>query len=127
MKHLLGISLLLLINMAAAEILPDPTRPPESLIVAPAGSALTPPLLQSVFISPNHKSATIGGEVVMLGENFKGAKLIKLSETEIWLKTGESVQVLKLVPAVEKNVIKTIKTPAPVKSPNAPGDKVRER
>ena len=119
------ICLLCLSDLALAEVLPDPTRPPESFINSSAGVVLAPPLVQSVFISPTHRSATIAGEVVMLGGSFRGAKLVSITENEIWLKTGESVQVLKVVPAVEKNVIKTVKTPTPVKE--SPQRKVRER
>ncbi len=125
MTKRLAICLLCLAELAHAEVLPDPTRPPESFISPTAGAVLAPPLVQSVFISPSHRSATIAGEVVMLGGNFRGAKLVNITENEIWLKTGESVQVLKVVPAVEKNVIKTVKTPTPVK--DIPQRKVRER
>ena len=125
MTKLLAIGLLCFFELAVAEALPDPTRPPESFITPSAGPVLAPPLVQSVFISPNHRSATIAGEVIMLGGNFRGAKLVNITESEIWLKTGESVQVLKVVPAVEKNVIKTVKTPTPVKDMSQ--GKVRER
>lgn len=126
MKKRLAICLVCVSKLAVGEVLSDPTRPPEIFINSSAGVVMAPPLVQSVFISPSHRSATIAGEVVMLGGTFRGAKLVNITESEIWLKTGESVQVLKLVPAVEKNVIKTFKTPTPVQGLNPQG-KVRER
>lgn len=104
MKYRVGILLLGLSAGIGAEILPDPTRPPDSILHPKAGGpkAEAAPVLQSVFISPSHKSATINGEVVLLGGNYRGAKLISINETEVRLKSGDVVQVLKLTPSVGK-------------------------
>ncbi|BAN36472.1 mannose-sensitive agglutinin (MSHA) biogenesis protein MshK [Sulfuricella denitrificans skB26] len=88
----------------AAEMLPDPTRPPvEAGVVEFAGTAATGPVLQSVMIRPGHRTALISGQLVVEGERFGDAKLIKISESEVTLIGPEGRQVLKLFPGVEKN------------------------
>jgi MSHA biogenesis protein MshK len=94
---------------ARAESLPDPTRPPSEFEApAPAaGGAAVPsgaPLLQSVLISPQHKVAIISGETVTLGGKYHTARVVKISESEVVLNEGGSLQTLKLFPGVEKTM-----------------------
>lgn len=80
----------------------DPTRPP-SILFAPVGAAETGgPVLQSVRISPGQRSAIISGEQVRLGDKFGGARVIKINETEVVLKSRDGLQTLKLFPDAEK-------------------------
>lgn len=60
------------------------------------------PVLQSVLLSATRKAAIISGQTVMLGEKFGTARLVKLTPSEAVLRTGDSLQVLKLFPDVEK-------------------------
>lgn len=83
--------------------LADPTRPPALLArnaaspaasVAPAG-----PVLQSVLIARQpggRQVAVIDGETVRLGGTFRGAVLVRMTETEVELKRASGRQVLKL-------------------------------
>ncbi len=84
----------------------DPTRPPgviaDSAESAAAGSG---PVLQSVMLSPTRKVAVISGEMVVLGGRYGGAQLVKLSETEAVLKSGNELVVLKLHPQVDKKPV----------------------
>lgn len=105
---LAGIAAIPLDAAAQAESLPDPTRPPS---VASAGSfpagpvaAHGGPTLQSVIISPTRRAAIIDGETVELGGGHGDAKLVKVSESEVVLKTAEGLQTLKLFPGVEKRL-----------------------
>ena len=92
---------------AQAENLPDPTRPPQepAAAAASAASAAVPssvPLLQSVLISPRHKVAIIDGKLVVLGGMYGTARVVKISESEVVLNEGGTLQTLKLFPGVEK-------------------------
>lgn len=93
---------------AVAQALPDPTRPPASLAPAAepgadAQSSLAP-TLQSVIVAPNRKIAVINGQAVKLGEKYGDARVVKIAETEVVLKSGSELQTLKLFPSIEKKV-----------------------
>ena len=99
----------------SAQIASDPTRPPGSIATGetdvggdPAGGG---PVLQSVMISPTSKAAIINGEMVKLGGKYGDAVLVKVAEHEVVLKSGDTTQVLKMYPGVEKRDI----APAAVK------------
>lgn len=91
----------------AAENLLDPTRPPAEFAApsAATASAATGPLLQSVLISKGRKSAIIGGQVVGLGEKYGEARVVKITESEVVLKTGTVTETLRLFPDVEKRSV----------------------
>jgi MSHA biogenesis protein MshK len=93
---------------AAAQSLEDPTRPPPMLAPAVTGKdaaaavADSAPRLQSVLIGrgPHARHvAVIDGQTVRLGEKFRGAQLVRVSETEVELAAGKHRQILKLFPA----------------------------
>ena len=91
---------------AVAQSLPDPTRPPAAATApgaadAPAASG---PVLQSVLITPTRRYAIISGERVALNGSFRDAKVVRISEAEVVLKTGNHSETLKLYPDVEKAV-----------------------
>ena len=109
-RHPSSLALLIVLasgmSSAAAQVVIDPTRPPggyavESPDALPDGGMT----LQSVLISPSQKAAIISGVVVKLGEKYGDAVLVKVAETEVVLRTGETSQVLKLHPGVEKREI----------------------
>jgi MSHA biogenesis protein MshK len=84
-----------------AQQLQDPTRPPA--MVSHGEEVVTEgPVLQSVLIGPNRKVAIISGQAVALGEQFNGAKLVSVSETQVVLRNGSELQTLKLFPDVDK-------------------------
>lgn len=93
---------------AQRSALSDPTRPPTVAAgsggvqdEAPAGRQL-----QSVLLSGGRKLAIIDGATVPLGGMVGEARVVKISETEVTLKTGDETEVLKLYPAVEKQPVK---------------------
>lgn len=95
---------------ACAENLPDPTRPPPELAASSSaadGAAVpTGPVLQSVQISPSSRSAIISGQRVVQGGIYGDARVVKISESEVVLKSGSDYQTLKLFPGVEKRASK---------------------
>lgn len=99
-----GWSLWLLTAWVAAQTIPDPTRPPASVVVARgemAASAVAGPVLQSVLISPVRKMAIISGQTVKLHGKFGDARLIHIGETEVILRNGKTEQILKLFPEIK--------------------------
>ncbi len=95
--------LLPLKSALAAEILPDPTRPPaEAGLSGDAAAVASGPVLQSVMIRPGRRAAVISGQLLAEGERFGDSKLIKISEGEVILLGPEGRQTLKLFPGVEK-------------------------
>jgi MSHA biogenesis protein MshK len=106
----LAFCLLSLSAASADEALRDPTRPP-AVLFAPDGGAKTEtgPVLQSVLISPGRRTAVISGKSVTLGDQYGDARVVGIKETEVVLKTGSSLQTLKLFPDVEKRSAENIK------------------
>jgi len=103
--------------IAAAQAMSDPTRPPGAFATGEpeaGGDVAGGPVLQSVLISPTVKAAIISGETVKLGDKYGDAVLVKVAEAEVVLKSGDTTQVLKMYPGVEK------RESAPAASKRAP-------
>jgi hypothetical protein len=100
----LGAVLALLPAVASAQITTDPTRPPTGFAAEAAEGAAAGNQLQSVMISPTRKAAIINGVMVEQGQKYGDAVLMRVGEDEVVLRSGDSRQVLKLHPAVEKKV-----------------------
>jgi len=93
-------------NLASAQALQDPTRPPAALMAAQGGApqaAAAPanraPQLQSVLISrqPGGRHvAVIDGETLRLGDIYKGARVARIEQNEVELVRGRTRQVLTL-------------------------------
>lgn len=81
----------------------DPTRPPASAGFQEAAEEGAPgKQLQSILISGGRRVAVISGTMVPLGGMLGDARVVKISETEVVLKTGEETETLKLYPSVDK-------------------------
>ena len=92
---------------AVAQGLADPTRPPAALgmeQMAEAGTAPAGPVLQSILISQRRAEAIVSGRVVRVGDKVGDAKVARITETEVLLREGKNLQVLKLFPNVEKQL-----------------------
>lgn len=93
---------------AAAQILTDPTRPPAGLLSAePGDSTAAAPVLQSVMISSAARTAIIGGETVKLGGRYGDARVIRITESEVVLRSASGTETLKMYPGVTINPVKT--------------------
>ena len=90
---------------SAAQALTDPTRPPLELMGAAAAGAAagiaphTP--LQSIILSSARKGAIISGQYVPLGGAFGKSTLVKITATEVTLKSDQGLEVLQLYPPME--------------------------
>jgi MSHA biogenesis protein MshK len=89
---------------AAAQALQDPTRPPAAASAgyAVAAQPASGPQLQSVLVgrAPGGRHlAVIDGETVRLGEQFQGARVARIGESEVELVRGKERQVLRLYAA----------------------------
>jgi MSHA biogenesis protein MshK len=93
--------------IAQAQVLIDPTRPPMA-IAKPGAVEEAPPAtqLQSILISSRRRVAVINGNTVALGDMVGDARVVKITETEVVLKTGEETEVLKMYPGMEKQPVK---------------------
>jgi len=105
-KKTLVLALMSLLSAgAAAQALDDPTRPPAAAAAGYAAAAAQPssgPQLQSVLVgrAPGGRHlAVIDGETVRLGEQFRGARVARIGETEVELVRGRERQVLRLYAA----------------------------
>lgn len=79
----------------------DPTRPPGgSLGDDPA--ILEGPRLESVLIAPDRRIAIISGQQYRRGDKYGDGRVVRITESEVAIRTGEALEVLKLLPASEK-------------------------
>jgi hypothetical protein len=83
-----------------AQSLSDPTRPYGPMVRAEGTT--TGPVLQSILIRPNSKTAIISGQTVPLGGTFGNARISRITDTEVTLVQGKEVRVLKLFSDLEK-------------------------
>jgi len=86
-----------------AQRLPDPTRPPAAALQAPFGAgtgaaADVLPQLQSVMLGAagGPRIAVIDGQSVRVGESFRGARVVRIADSEVELQRGRERQVLHL-------------------------------
>lgn len=101
----LAMPALLWAHMALAQDLPDPTRPVLMPVQSNAGQeSVAGPVLQSILIAPNRRVAIISGQTVALNGKYGDQTLIKMTETEVVLRSGKELQTLKLFPDVEKKM-----------------------
>lgn len=107
MKRILTVLLLCMPLVAAAETLPDPTRPAIDLgnqgtggvsEVVPVDDA--PRGLQSIIISPNFRAAIINGETVNLGGKSGDSRLVEVRDNSVVLQNAQGRRVLELFPKV---------------------------
>lgn len=102
--------LCLCVTMPAAYAqLRDPTRPPEQLGQSGETGAASGPVLQSVLLSPQRRIAVISGQTVKLGEKFGDATVVRISESEVVLRSsgsgeGGEFQTLRLFPSIGKQL-----------------------
>ena len=93
---------LLVSTVGTAQTLTDPTRPPFELLSAAMPGATPQTPLQSILLSSARKGAIINGQYVALGGAYGKAKLVKITATEVTLKSDEGLEVLQLYPPMEK-------------------------
>ena len=103
MQAVAAAAALLLSTGGSAQMLTDPTRPPLELMSATRAGAAPRTPLQSILLSSARKGAIINGQFVPLGGAYGKAKLVKITATEVTLKSDQGLEVLQLYPPIEKN------------------------
>jgi hypothetical protein len=89
---------------SGAQALTDPTRPPMELMAAAVAGAAQPRTpLQSILLSSARKGAIISGQYVPLGGTYGKATLVKITATEVTLKSDQGLEVLQLYSPMEKS------------------------
>lgn len=81
----------------------DPTRPPgpasqQEGSAAPAEG----PRLESVLIAPDRRLAVINGQQYRMGDRYGEGRIVRITESEVAVRNGEAVEVLKLFPGTQK-------------------------
>lgn len=104
-----------------AQIMYDPTRPPVGARPADAGDQPgSGPVLQSVMIMSNTRSAVIGGERVELGGKYRDAQVVNITENEVVLRRATGTESLRMYPRVEMKAAKTVQPVPPEPAPARP-------
>lgn len=126
------------LQVAAAESLPDPTRPSIDLNYGTGGADSTadtvpvepaPQGLQSIIIAPHYRAAIINGETVSLGGKLGDSRLVEVRESSVVLQNAHGRRVMELFPkvSIKKNETVQQMSGAPVKASgqtNPPGQAV---
>ena len=87
--------------------LTDPTRPPAAFAGGDPGGPDAGPVLQSVMISPSGRSAIIGGETVKLNGRYGDARVIRITESEVVLRTASGKETLHMYPDISMKPVVT--------------------
>ena len=101
-RFLAGIAVVLLVPAAQGAPFADPTRPPDYAPTDAAPGVSGGSRLESVLIAPDRRVAVIGGQQVRLGEKFGDGRVVRITESEVVIRTADGTQTLKLFPEVEK-------------------------
>ena len=106
---LFAIGVCLLASAADAQVLSDPTRPPDApaqghseVTVDGSSGADAAPVLQSVLQSGSRRYAMINGKSYKVGDKYGEARVASIAESEVMLRKGAERTVLKMYPDVEK-------------------------
>lgn len=89
---------------AQAAPLADPTRPPGGALGDDPAAVLEGPRLESVLIAPDRRIAIISGQQYRMGDKYGEGRIVRITESEVAIRTGEALEVLKLLPASEKRL-----------------------
>jgi len=93
-------------GIARGEALPDPTRPPLAAQEAGAAAGEAPgPRLQMIKISSTRRTAIVDGQEVTVGSKVGDARVVKIAEGEVVLRSKTGVETLKLFSDVEKRPV----------------------
>jgi len=120
MNILCGVVVTLVMQTTQAEALRDPTQPPASVysdtVTNDDQEVIADPVLQSVMIGPQYRSAIINGQKVMLGKKYGQATLINLDEHKAVLRNQDMTTLtLMLDYAIEKKIVSPVTSPPATK------------
>lgn len=89
---------LLLFVTINAYSLRDPTRPPGAAKVVQKDGKTEPLVLNGIVHSNQRSFAIINGKKLAVGDMIAGSKLLKIEKTAVYLKDGDEITKLLLVP-----------------------------
>ena len=91
----------------AADISKDPTQPPAGLSSMTATQPSTSPLqVQAITINKKQRYAMINGDMVKVGDTVSAGRIVQITENGIWIKSGNEVTHLPMLPNVTKHTSK---------------------
>lgn len=101
-RMMLAAVIALLATPCARAVLPDPTALP----AAPSAEDSASPgiSLTAIKRSGKQRLAIIGGQELAVGERYQDARVVRITESEVVLRRGKELTVLKLYPHVEKRL-----------------------
>ena len=102
-QALTAAAMLLHYGSSAGQALTDPTRPPLELMHSAASVPAPRTPLQSILLSSARKGAILNGQYVALGGTYGKATLVRITETEVTLKSDQGLEVLQLYPSTGTN------------------------
>lgn len=110
-KHLTLACLSLFLSMSHsswADSVVDPTQPPAGLnSISTADTGTDASTIQSVTLTKKQRYAMINGETVKVGDTIKAGRIIQITETEVWVRSGNEVSRIALFPNVSKQYHRT--------------------
>src|SRR4051812_10334703 len=95
---------LLMPTAAQAAPFADPTRPPNIVDSGSAGLPAVGPRLESVLIASDRRVAVISGQQVRLGDKFGDGRVVRITASEVVIRTADAMETLKLFPEAEKRL-----------------------
>lgn len=103
-----GLALFAVMTVASAQALVDPTRPPAGIdkpATAEAPGEEKPAAgLQTIIRRKGEKpAAVINGEYVTLGGRVGEARVVRIGEDSVTLRSATGTEVLRLAPGIEKS------------------------
>ncbi|BBP01376.1 hypothetical protein [Sulfuriferula nivalis] len=106
-KHLTLTCLSLLLctsSFSQADNMTDPTQPPASMNSAnTANTNSNVSTVQSVTLGKQHRYAMINGTTVKVGDVIDAGRIIKITESDVWVKSDNVVSRISLFPNVSKH------------------------
>lgn len=98
-KATAALTALLAFASVNAEDLPDPTRPPAALgMNAEDAAGYQGPGLQSIYVSPSRREATVDGQPVKVGGKIGEATVIGITDDAVIVREGKELRTLRLFP-----------------------------
>lgn len=96
---LLASGIALSATATAAETLPDPMRPPSASAYTRSGKSVQQHYyLNSILISPEHRSAIINGKRVVVGDRVGNARVTQIQGNVVTIVVSGKTRTLTLLP-----------------------------
>lgn len=108
--HVIAVAVLAVgVQQAAADNLPDPTRP-AGMGASSAVSGRS--ALQTTIVSPGRSLAVINGRTIGVGDTVGDAVVLEIRPYEVVLKSRAGVKVMRMVPPLTRSVARTASEPS---------------